>query len=306
MRKKVLAFLVSVTIVCSPVLADASSGSKSATIRVGSAKSFKVGKGYGKIKKVSFTYPNKSHKGKVSVKRYSGKVKITGKKAGRVKVKIKFSNKKSKTYNITVKSKKSGVVNTLSSTSTPSATSTVSPTAIASSTPIVASTPAVSITPIVTSTPIVTNTPKVSSTPNPSEEQGVSDVEQVDVSELEAIDGQYSLATTNYFAYKNAYIDRYFDKNNNCSRFYIRATTIKNLTDKTRTPDCHVKFYDEQGYLVCEYQNSNDAGATWNKTIKPNEETLILYLAGTSPKKMGVTSEDFTNRVKYWKLTDIE
>ena len=288
MKKKVLAFLVSVTIVCNPMLADASSSSKSATIRVGSAKLFKVSKGYGKIKKVSFTYPDKTHKGKVSVKRYSGKVKITGKKAGRVKVKIKFSNKKSKTYNITVKSKKSGVANTPSPISTPSATSTVSPTAVVISTLTPTGTPKVSSTPIVTSTPIP------------------SDVEQVDVSELEAINGQYSLATTNYFAYTNAYIDRYFDRSNNCDRFYIRATTIKNLTDKTRIPDCHVKFYDEQGYLVCEYQNSNDAGTTWSKTIKPNEETLILYLAGTNPSKMGVTSEDFTNRVKYWKLTDIE
>lgn len=369
MKKKFLVIMLAFSMVCSSMYSSAKSGG---TITVISkTKTFSVPKKYGKIKKISYSYPDKKAKGKVTVKQTGTKIKITGKKNGRVNVKIRFKSNAVKSYKLLVNIKKNKPKVTatpvvtasaspvtspaVSSTSTPTvspkitpivsptliptssstveptvsptAEPTVRPTVVPTSSPIVRPTSAPTSSPIIkptvspTSVPEVTIRPTVSveptSTPTtkpivePTLEPTFTplpsdDVEHEDIASLKTLDEEFDVISTNYYEYTKAFIDRYFNDDGICTRFYIRATTIKNITDETRVPDCHVKFYDENGYFVCEYQNSNDSGSTWHKTLKPNEESIILYLAGTSPSGMGVTSEDFSKRVKYWKLVDIE
>ena len=286
MKKKFLVVMFAFSMICSSMYCLASS--RGTITVVSKTKTFSVPKKYGKIKKISYSYPNKKAKGKVTVKQTGTKIKITGKKNGRVNVKIRFKSNKVKSYKLLVSIKKNV-------TATPVVSSTPKPTV----SPTLAPTSSPTVEPTLKPTATPTMEPTV--TPTPSD-----DVEQEDISTLKTLDEQFDVISTNYYEYTKAFIDRYFNNDGICTRFYIRATTIKNITDETRVPDCHVKFYDENGYFVCEYQNSNDSGSTWHKTLKPNEESIILYLAGTSPSKMGMTSEDFSERVKYWKLVDIE
>lgn len=260
MKRKYLLFLVAFALICSPILVHASS--KSTSITVGSTKSFTT-KGYGKIKKVSYSYPDKKHKAKVTVKKYSNKVKITGKKAGKIKVKLSFSSKKSKTYNITVKSKKKEVVNTLS--------------------------------PYTTASP--TETPVVTSTPAPEHES---------IASLISLEDKCDTICVNNFEYNDVWIEKLDHDNDGIyEQLYVRAKSILNITTKELVPDGHVKFYDKNGDLVCEHQMSWDTGSHWNITLKPNEEYLI-FMFSSSPSSMNISKEDFKERVKYWKLADIE
>lgn len=373
MKKKFLVIMLAFSMVCSSMYSSASS--RGTITVISKTKTFSVPKKYGKIKKVSYSYPDKKAKGKVTVKQTGTKIKITGKKNGRVNVKIRFKSNAVKSYRFLVNIKKSKPKVTASPVTSPSVSSTLTPTVSPKITPIVSPTliptssstveptirptaeptvrPTAEPTVVPTSSPIVrptsvpTSSPTIKSTVSPtivpvftvrptvSVEPTVSptikptaeptleptvsptieptststpsdDVEHEDISTLKTLDEEFDVISTNYYEYTKAFIDRYFNDDGICTRFYIRATTIKNITDETRVPDCHVKFYDENGYFVCEYQNSNDSGSTWHKTLKPNEESIILYLAGTSPSDMGVTSEDFSKRVKYWKLVDIE
>lgn len=289
MKKKFLVIMCAFSMICSSMYCLASS--RGTITVVNKTKTFSVPKKYGKIKKISYSYPNKKAKGKVTVKQTGTKIKITGKKNGRVNVKIRFKSNKVKSYKLLVSIKK----NKPKVTATPVISSTPKPTV----SPTLAPTSSPTVEPTLKPTATPTMEPTV--TPTPSD-----DVEQEDISTLKTLDEQFDVISTNYYEYTKAFIDRYFNDDGICTRFYIRATTIKNITKETRVPDCHVKFYDENGYFVCEYQNSNDSGSTWHKTLKPNEESIILYLAGTNPSKMGMTNEDFSERVKYWKLVDIE
>lgn len=385
MKKKFLLIMLAFSMLCSSMYSSAKS--RGTITVISKTKTFSVPKKYGKIKKVLYSYPDKKAKGKVTVKQTGTKIKITGKKNGRVNVKIRFKSNAVKSYRFLVNIKKSkpkitatpvvtasaspvtspSVSSTLTTTVSPKITSTVSPTLIPTSsstveptirptveptvrptaeptveptvvptsspivrpTSVLASSPTIkptvspTIVPVFTVRPIVSVEPTVSPTIKPTAEPTLEptvsptteptstptlsdDVEHEDISTLKALDEEFDVISTNFYEYTKAFIDRYFNDDGICTRFYIRAKTIKNITDETRVPDCHVKFYDENGYFVCEYQNSNDSGSTWNKTLKPNEESIILYLAGTSPSDMGVTSKDFSKRVKYWKLVDIE
>lgn len=333
MKKKFLVIMLAFSMVCSSMHSSASS--RGTITVISKTKTFSVPKKYGKIKKVSYSYPDKKAKGKVTVKQTGTKIKITGKKNGRVNVKIRFKGNVVKSYKLLVNIKKNKpkvtaspvtspavsststptVSPTLAPTSSPTVEPTIRPTIKPTSSPIIKPTvsptsvpevtirPAVSVEPTSTPTtkPIVEPTLEPTFTPLPSD-----DVEHEDIASLKTLDEEFDVISTNYYEYTKAFIDRYFNDDGICTRFYIRATTIKNITNETRVPDCHVKFYDENGYFVCEYQNSNDSGSTWHKTLKPNEESIILYLAGTSPSDMGMTNEDFSKRVKYWKLVDIE
>lgn len=349
MKKKFLVIMLAFSMICSSMHSSASS--RGTITVISKTKTFSVPKKYGKIKKVSYSYPDKKAKGKVTVKQTGTKIKITGKKNGRVNVKIRFKGNAVKSYKLLVNIKKNKPKVTaspvtspaVSSTSTPTVSPTLAPTSSPTveptlrptveptlrptveptirptikptSSPIIKPTvsptsvpevtirPAVSVEPTSapTTKPIVEPTLEPTFTPLPSD-----DVEHEDIASLKTLDEEFDVISTNYYEYTKAFIDRYFNDDGICTRFYIRATTIKNITNETRVPDCHVKFYDENGYFVCEYQNSNDSGSTWHKTLKPNEESIILYLAGTSPSDRGMTNEDFSKRVKYWKLVDIE